>query len=446
MNGGTDVAPSARRCRCSAPSLVRLGSGTAAHRRPRLGGGACVGRALLRFRCTTNRGGSRLLRRPKRRRAPSMAPVSAHYPVGYSTFLSGFYRVLGASHAVAGFANALVGAALAVVTWQLARYALSPARARLAGCIVALHPGLILQAALVMSEPLAALLTLSSFLLAVRDPRPRRGLVAGALALGVAALVRPQALLCAPFLAVSIRGGARRFVAAAAACAVALLPVLLMDFAQLPCDGQGARSSARTPVGTWRSVRFSRFWSLPRRSVRATAAARSPARWSRTAAGSTAVASRANRLPVHGTGCRSCRKPGSATRSITNRSPSRPACTRRVRLRGPTTRRATRPSASRRSLTACCCSRQPRPEALRFRSVCGGDPHGSRAPCSPSQESSDSSRLAFDSPTVSTAVGGIAGGRAVASSPGIQPRRRRPCFLLRHSSATTIVTHASLLR
>jgi 4-amino-4-deoxy-L-arabinose transferase-like glycosyltransferase len=148
-----------------------------------------------------------------------------HYPVGYSAFLGAFYRVLGASHSVAAVANALVGAALAVVTWLLARHALSGTRARAAGVIVALHPGLVLQAALVMSEPLAALLTLAAFVLAVRDRRPQRGLVAGALALGVAALVRPQALLCAPFFACLIEKRAR-VVAVVAACALALVPVL----------------------------------------------------------------------------------------------------------------------------------------------------------------------------------------------------------------------------
>jgi 4-amino-4-deoxy-L-arabinose transferase-like glycosyltransferase len=161
-----------------------------------------------------------------------------HYPVGYSGFLAGFYRVLGASHAVAGVVNALTGAALAVVTWALARHALSPRRARVAGLIVALHPGLILYAALVMTEPLAALLTLAAFWLAIRDARPRRGLVVGALTLGVAALVRPQALLCAPFLGAFVverethaLGDAwtrwrARGVAALAACALALVPVL----------------------------------------------------------------------------------------------------------------------------------------------------------------------------------------------------------------------------
>jgi hypothetical protein len=165
-----------------------------------------------------------------------------HYPVGYSALLAIFYRLFGASHAVAAVANALVGAALAVVTWALARHAMSSVRARVAGVIVALHPGLILYAALLMSEPLAALLTLLAFWVTVRERDPRRGIVLGALVLGVAALVRPQALLCAPFLALTLlrrplhvppaslaRRGARGvqfLLAALAACAVALVPVL----------------------------------------------------------------------------------------------------------------------------------------------------------------------------------------------------------------------------
>ena len=159
--------------------------------------------------------------------------ATCHYPVGYSAFLALFYRVLGADYAVAALASSLVGAALAVVTWALARHAMSSRRARAAGLIVALHPGLIVYAALVMTEPLAALLTMLAFLVAVRD-RPARGLVLGALVLGVAALVRPQALLCAPFLVllygrrawVDRKTRARTLALGAVACAVALLPVL----------------------------------------------------------------------------------------------------------------------------------------------------------------------------------------------------------------------------
>ena len=127
-----------------------------------------------------------------------------HYPVGYSSFLAAFYKVFGATAGVAHVANALTGAALALVTFLLAREALSPRRARIAGGLVALHPGLVLYSALVMSEPLSALLTLTSFLVTLRVSRSRNvmtGVVLGALVLGVGALVRPQNLLCAPFLA-----------------------------------------------------------------------------------------------------------------------------------------------------------------------------------------------------------------------------------------------------
>jgi 4-amino-4-deoxy-L-arabinose transferase-like glycosyltransferase len=162
-----------------------------------------------------------------------------HYPVGYSAFLAGFYRLFGPSAAIAGVANSLVGAALAVVTWALARHAISEGRARTAGFLVAAHPGLVLYGALVMSEPLAALLTLTAFWLTVGDRSPTRGAALGALALGLATLVRPQALLCAPMLVARLarrgRISKRRFdlprglrvgAAAVAATALSLAPVL----------------------------------------------------------------------------------------------------------------------------------------------------------------------------------------------------------------------------
>ena len=79
-----------------------------------------------------------------------------------------------------------------------------------------------------MSEPQAALLNHVAFWLAVRDARPARGVTLGAFTLGVAALVRPQALLCAPFLACAYPASTwrARITAAAVACAVALIPVL----------------------------------------------------------------------------------------------------------------------------------------------------------------------------------------------------------------------------
>jgi len=125
-----------------------------------------------------------------------------HYPVGYSGFLGFFYRIFGAGPSVAPIVNAITGALLAVVIHRLARYALSTNRARLAGLFVALNPGLIIYAALLMTEPLAAFgLALSAWLLArdLRD-KPVRGALLAGITLGLTTLVRPQSLLCAPAL------------------------------------------------------------------------------------------------------------------------------------------------------------------------------------------------------------------------------------------------------
>ncbi|MFO0675003.1 MAG: glycosyltransferase family 39 protein [Polyangiaceae bacterium] len=158
-----------------------------------------------------------------------------HYPVGYSAFVAFFYGIFGQGPRVAPLVNAAVGAALAVVTWLLARTAFSPRRAAIAGGLVAFHPGLVLYGGLVMTEPLAALATLLAFWIAVRDPAPRRGFALGAIALGLSALIRPQALLCAPFLALVVvrrddlraPSYVRKFATwAAVACALALVPVL----------------------------------------------------------------------------------------------------------------------------------------------------------------------------------------------------------------------------
>ncbi len=160
-----------------------------------------------------------------------------HYPVGYSAFLAAFYRVLGTHAWVAHVANGLTGALLAVAVWLLASEALSDRRARLAGILTAIHPGLVLYGALVMGEVLSALTVVAAFVAALRGARawgPVRGVALGAVVLGVGALVRPQALLCAPFLAVVVTrdlGPARdvwlaRGRAAVVACVVALLPIL----------------------------------------------------------------------------------------------------------------------------------------------------------------------------------------------------------------------------
>ncbi len=126
-----------------------------------------------------------------------------HYPVGYSAFLGFVYRLFDSGIEVAPLANALVGTLTVVAIYRLARYYLSETRARWAGALCALHPGLIAYSAVVMTEPLAAFLLVCSGLLAVRFRGNWRALLSAGLVLGLAALVRPASLLAAPLLALT---------------------------------------------------------------------------------------------------------------------------------------------------------------------------------------------------------------------------------------------------
>jgi hypothetical protein len=173
-----------------------------------------------------------------------------HWPVGYSGFLAGVYKVFGTGPHVATLASAAVGTLLAIAVHRLARHWLSPWRARVAGLLCALHPGLIAFSALVMSEPLAALALVVAGWLGVRASdcatngtvaanRSRTAnTLASGLVLGLGTLVRPTLIAQAPFLGwvqwSPRRGGRslgdridlRAIALAAAATAVAFLAVL----------------------------------------------------------------------------------------------------------------------------------------------------------------------------------------------------------------------------
>ncbi len=121
-----------------------------------------------------------------------------HYPVGYSAFLGALYKLFGSSIVVAPVANAVVGTLTVVVAHRLARYYLSETRARVAGALCALHPGLIAYSAVVMTEPLAAFLLLLAGYAAVRFRGRRLAVPLAGVLFGLAALVRPASLLAIP--------------------------------------------------------------------------------------------------------------------------------------------------------------------------------------------------------------------------------------------------------
>jgi len=123
-----------------------------------------------------------------------------HYPVGYSGFLGLFYALFGAGPHVGTVVNAVVGALTAVLVHRLARFATGRDRARIAGALTAVNPGLIAYTALLMTEPLAGFGILLAAWLFVRDERPLRGGALAGIVLGLATLVRPPSILLAPAL------------------------------------------------------------------------------------------------------------------------------------------------------------------------------------------------------------------------------------------------------
>lgn len=150
-----------------------------------------------------------------------------HYPVGYSAMLALFYRVFGPDLLVAPLVNAVFGALLAGAAHRLARYFLSENRARVAGALVALHPGLIAYSALVMTEVVAAAFLLVAGLVAARHSGRLLGPVGAGALIGVAALIRPTSLLTLPLLALFERASlTRRLRAAAIGLGCALLVIL----------------------------------------------------------------------------------------------------------------------------------------------------------------------------------------------------------------------------
>jgi 4-amino-4-deoxy-L-arabinose transferase-like glycosyltransferase len=126
-----------------------------------------------------------------------------HYPVGYSALLGFFYRVFGPHLLVAPLLNALLGAATAVLVHRIALQHVGHTRARVAGGLAALHPGLIAYCALVMTEiPSAFLLVLLLWTL-LRFRGTWHAAVLGGLILGMLTLMRPASLLLVPLVAFS---------------------------------------------------------------------------------------------------------------------------------------------------------------------------------------------------------------------------------------------------
>lgn len=123
-----------------------------------------------------------------------------HYPVGYSGFLAGIYRVFGTSELVAPVTNAFLGAVVVMLTHRIGLMWLTPARALIAAIMCTASAELILYTPVVMTEILATAAPLLAIwvMLVCRQKRPFVGAVATGLVTGLMTLVQPQLILFAP--------------------------------------------------------------------------------------------------------------------------------------------------------------------------------------------------------------------------------------------------------
>jgi hypothetical protein len=195
---------------------------------------------------------------------PGRAPWS-HYPVGYSALLGAAYALFGSGERVATLVNAVVGAASAVVVFMLALDAIGRRRARIAGALVGVHPGLTLYCALVMTEPLAGFLVLLTALVARSAGHRPLGVVLSGVVFALSAFVRPQSLITLPLLLFVYRGPfARRLARTAIAGGVALALIapwsvrncLVLDGCALISTNGGWNLAigALSETGRWRAL------------------------------------------------------------------------------------------------------------------------------------------------------------------------------------------------
>jgi len=125
---------------------------------------------------------------------------TAFWPPGYSLLLAAAYSVFGHHIVVAQLLNVALGTATVGLVYLLGRRLLGPTPALVGAAVVAAFPSLVFFTAVTLSEVAFTFLALLGVLLLVIEaqgerPRDLRLLLAAGLALGLACLVRGQALL-----------------------------------------------------------------------------------------------------------------------------------------------------------------------------------------------------------------------------------------------------------
>ena len=146
---------------------------------------------------------------------PALGPAHHGYPALIALASTFFHGAIAPGRAVSLLAAML----LMLVVYALARRTLEPPWASLAVWLVALHPLLGVYGGVVMTESTVLALTYGALLWMERER-----FLAGGVTMGVAYLVRPEALVLAPLAALCSRGPKRKFLLVLAGIAIVMAP------------------------------------------------------------------------------------------------------------------------------------------------------------------------------------------------------------------------------
>jgi 4-amino-4-deoxy-L-arabinose transferase-like glycosyltransferase len=125
---------------------------------------------------------------------PFTGGPTARWPPGYSTLLGGLYWSIEAKPIVGELANAVIGAVTVVLLMLAVERAVDRTTAIVAGTILAVLPGPILWTDVIVSETLYTALFVAMLLVCVRARPTWRWTLAIGVVIGMAALVRGEAL------------------------------------------------------------------------------------------------------------------------------------------------------------------------------------------------------------------------------------------------------------
>ena len=131
--------------------------------------------------------------------------TTAHWPPGYSVFLGGVFKLFGTTNKNALIANAVLGALTVPVVYAIARRAADRTAAIVAAAALAVFPGQLLMADVVLSETLYAFELVAFVALALFLPRNRTTLVLLGIAAALAALTRGEGLFL-PLIVLALYG------------------------------------------------------------------------------------------------------------------------------------------------------------------------------------------------------------------------------------------------